>query len=403
MLESIVRFVHVLRRAGIPVGTDQVLAALRALALCGVERREDVYWCFAALFVSRREHFDVFDQAFDLYWRARASSPAGAGLDLLRDPDALEHEEGILRRVMDALAAELPASDDAPVALSEHETIALAPTASERLQTKDFAAMSADEMEEVKRAMASLRLPIPDMRTRRRKPAPRGPYVDTRATLRSTLRGARELMLLRRSSTRTRHCPLVVLCDISGSMQSYTRMFLHFLHAVTNDRDRVHVFLFGTRLTNVTRQLRHRDVDKALRGVAGAVADWSGGTRIASSLAEFNLRWSRRVLGQNAAMLLITDGLDRDEDGALAWQAQRLRKSCRRILWLNPLLRFSGFEPKAAGIRALLPCVDRFLPAHNVTSLRQLGAVLGSRTPPHATPSLSPDSIRAAVAGSSRI
>ncbi|MBL8534905.1 MAG: VWA domain-containing protein [Betaproteobacteria bacterium] len=402
MLESIVRFVHVLRRAGIPVGTDQVLAALRAVALCGVERREDVYWCLAALFVSRREHFDVFGQAFDLYWRTRASIPAAAD-DLVRDPDALEHEDGILRRVMEALAAELPESDELPVAMREHETIALAPAASERLQKKDFAAMSADEMEEVKRTMANLRLPIPEMRTRRRKPAPRGPHVDTRATLRATLRGARELMLLRRSSTRTRHCPLVVLCDISGSMQSYTRMFLHFLHAVTNDRDRVHVFLFGTRLTNVTRQLRHRDVDKALRGVTGAVEDWSGGTRIASSLGEFNLRWSRRVLGQNAALLLITDGLDRDEDGSLALQAQRLRKSCRRILWLNPLLRFAGFEPRAAGIRALLPCVDRFLPAHNVTSLRQLGEVLGSRARPPATPSLSPDSIRAAVAASGGI
>jgi len=153
-------------------------------------------------------------------------------------------------------------------------------------------------------------------------------------------------------------------------------MFLHFLHAITNDRDRVHTFVFGTRLTNITRHLRHRDVDIALRGVSQAVEDWSGGTRIASSLREFNLRWSRRLLGQNAVVLLISDGLDRDMGHDLAQQMERLHKSCRRLIWLNPLLRFEGFEPRAAGVRQMLPHVDAFLPAHNIDSLVDLARAL---------------------------
>jgi uncharacterized protein with von Willebrand factor type A (vWA) domain len=176
-----------------------------------------------------------------------------------------------------------------------------------------------------------------------------------------------------------------VLCDISGSMNRYSRMFLHFLHALTNDRDRVHTFVFGTRLTNITRYLRHRDVDVALSGVAQAVADWSGGTRIGTCLKEFNLRWSRRVLGQNAVVLLISDGLDRDLGEDLTEAMERLHKSCRKLIWLNPLLRYEGFEPRAAGVRAMLPNVDAFLPAHNINSLIGLARALSERPAPGAT------------------
>ncbi|MBI2316811.1 MAG: VWA domain-containing protein, partial [Betaproteobacteria bacterium] len=180
---------------------------------------------------------------------------------------------------------------------------------------------------------------------------------------------------------RRRHPPLVVLCDISGSMNRYSRMFLHFLHAITNDYDRVHAFVFGTRLTNVTRALRHRNIDVAMNEVADLVADWSGGTRIGACLKQFNLRWSRRVLGQNAAVLLISDGLDRDVGEGLALEAERLHKSCRRLIWLNPLLRYEGFEARPAGIRAMLPHVDAFLPVHNIESLKDLGRALSALAP----------------------
>jgi uncharacterized protein with von Willebrand factor type A (vWA) domain len=178
---------------------------------------------------------------------------------------------------------------------------------------------------------------------------------------------------------RRRRPPLVVLCDISGSMDRYSRMLLFFLHAITNDRDRVHTLLFGTRLTNITRHLRRRDVDVAVARVAAAVSDWAGGTRIGACLAEFNRRWSRRLLGQGAIVLLISDGLDSDVGEGLSLEMERLSKSCRRLIWLNPLLRYDKFEARPAGIRAMLPYVDEFLPVHNLESLKQLAARFAER------------------------
>jgi uncharacterized protein with von Willebrand factor type A (vWA) domain len=172
-----------------------------------------------------------------------------------------------------------------------------------------------------------------------------------------------------------------MLCDISGSMSRYSRMFLHFMHAITNDRDRVSTFVFGTRLTNITRHLRQKDVDVALAKVADAVEDWSGGTRIGLSLADFNINWSRRVLGQGAVVILISDGLDRDAGEGLPKEIERLHKSCRRLIWLNPLLRYEGFEPKSRGVRAMLPHVDDFRTVHNLNSLEDLAAALGHEQP----------------------
>ena len=379
MIDAVVRFARLLRRAGLPVGPDRVLDALRALPAVDVGRREDVYWTLAALFVARREHFDIFDAAFQAFWRApdttvRPAPPVLPVMDPIPDDEAL-----LRRRLAEALALESEDLTEAPALIPTKRETVLAPSSQEALRKRDFASMSLAELTEVRELMKRLRLPIPPVRTRRHEPSPTHARVDPRATLRESLRGPRELIPLRHCRPRERHVPLVVLCDISGSMQQYTRMFLHFLHAITNDRDRVHVFLFGTRLTNITRQLRHRDVDVALVAVTRAVADWSGGTRIGASLAEFNWRWSRRVLGQNAAVLLITDGLDRDPGEVLPREAERLHKSCRRLLWLNPLLRFDGFEPRAAGIRLLLPHVDHFLPAHNVDSLAQVASLLTAR------------------------
>jgi uncharacterized protein with von Willebrand factor type A (vWA) domain len=251
-------------------------------------------------------------------------------------------------------------------------------TASDRelLRKADFETMTGEELAQAKRMIARLRLPIPEVRTRRMTPDDRGTRVDLRGSLRASLRGNADVIPLRRRSPEHRHPPLVVLCDVSGSMSRYARMLLHFLHAITNDRDRVHTLVFGTRLTNITRQLRHRDVDVALAGVAQVVADWSGGTRIGASLHEFNLRWSRRLLGQNAVLLLISDGLDRDMGKDLSEQMERLHKSCRKLIWLNPLLRYEGFEPRPTGVRLMLPHVDAFLPAHNIDSLVELARAL---------------------------
>jgi len=387
LAESLIRFVRVLRATGIPVGADRLIVAARALTLIGMARRDDVYWTLVALLLSRHDQLEVFDQAFRAVWEpgppAAATAPGGAGA-----PMSAEVSDDIARRVLEALAAEGTLPDAAAAAANETEALVVHASAQERLQRADFGTMTLDELEAARRLIARVRLPLPEMPTRRRRASPHGSRIDLRATFRAGLRTGGEIATLRRSAVRRRPPPLVVLCDVSGSMQQYARMFLHFLHAVTNDRDRVHVFLFGTRLTPVTRQLRHRDVDAALRAVAEAVPDWSGGTRISASLAEFNLRWARRVLGQNAVVLLITDGLDRDGVDQLEVEADRLGKACRRLLWLNPLLRFDGFAPKAAGIRALLPHVDAFLPAHNLRSFEDLARVLvpSRRAVPHTTP-----------------
>jgi len=387
LAENVMHFARVLRGAGIPVGPDRVIDALKALEVAGVARRDDFYWTLASLFLDRREQFELFDQAFHIFWRDPRMLERVMALMLPKVYGRGKAEDSPPNRVAEALLPRDRAQQSQNDAPQEVELDA-AFTVSDRevLQRADFETMTGAELAQAKRMIAQLRLPIPEVRLRRLTPNPHGPLVDMRSTLRASLRAGADLIPLRRRSHALRHPPLVVLCDISGSMSRYSRMFLHFLHAVTNDRDRVYTFVFGTRLTNITRYLRHRDVDLALNGVAQAVPDWSGGTRIGASLREFNLRWSRRLLGQNAVVLLITDGLDRELGDDLAAQMERLHKSCKKLIWLNPLLRFEGFEPRPAGVRAMLPHVDAFLPAHNIASLVDVASALAAasryRRPP---------------------
>ncbi len=380
LAENVMHFARVLRGAGLPVGPDRVIDALRALEIAGVGNREDFYWTLASVFLGRREQFDVFDQAFHVFWRNPQLLERVMAL-LLPRVRGRAAQQPLSNRVADPLAPKPrrePGSEtppeiqlDATLTFSEREL----------LHKADFESMTVEELAQAKRLIAGLRLPIPEVRTRRLRPDAHGERVDLRGTLRASVRGGADLIPLERRSPQRRHPPLVVLCDISGSMSRYSRMFLHFLHAITNDRDRVHTFVFGTRLTNITRHLRHRDVDIALAAVAQAVADWSGGTRIGASLKAFNLRWSRRVLGQNAVALLISDGLDRDAGADLDEAMDRLHRSCRKLIWLNPLLRYEGFQPVATGVRLMLPHVDEFLPAHNLDSLVDLARAL---SPAHA-------------------
>jgi uncharacterized protein with von Willebrand factor type A (vWA) domain len=249
----------------------------------------------------------------------------------------------------------------------------------ELFATRDFDEMSNDEIAEAKRIVARMRLPFGLVRTRRTRSDARGARVDVRATFRASVRSGGQLIPLRFCAPRYRPPPLCVLCDISGSMDRYSRMLLVFVQALASDRDRVSCFVFGTRLTNVTRHLRHRDVDVALAAIGTAAGDWGGGTRIGHCLAEFNLRWSRRVLGQGAVVLLVTDGLDRDDARGIDEQMERLHKSCRYLVWLNPLLRFSSFEARTAGARAIAPHVDEHRPVHDLKSLGELARALSDR------------------------
>jgi hypothetical protein len=285
------------------------------------------------------------------------------------------------RRVMEAMAGAAKPKPREDEAEPPQLDMSLTFSADERLRQMDFEAMSAEDVLSARAAIRKMRLPLDELPTRRFRPAPTGHRWDAQATLRQALRRG-ELLDIARRRRRTKPPPLVVLCDISGSMTRYAQVLLTFLHAVTNARSRVHVFLFGTRLTNITRSLRNRDPEVAFERVGAAVPDWSGGTRIGESLAHFNRTWAKRVLAQGAVVLLITDGLDRDGGRDLAHQMERLKKSCRRLVWLNPLLRYAGFAPKSLGIRAMLPHVDEFRPVHNLESLAQLADLLSRPAPP---------------------
>ena len=375
---NIMHFGRVLRAAGLPIGPGKILDATKAVMAVGVTSRSDFYWALHAVFVNRRDQHVLFDQAFHIFWKdpKLLERMMGILLPQVEGEDEAPPEEQPLRRLQEALS---PKEDERPESEEEEEReeeieLDAAMTTSQRelLQTMDFEEMSTDEIEQAKRAIVQMRLPITEIPTRRYHTSPRQARVDMRATLRAALRTGGASIPLKFRKRRTRPPPLVIMCDISGSMSRYTRMFLHFMHAVTNDRDRVHTFLFGTRLTNVTRYLRNKDIDIAVEQVTGVVEDWSGGTRIGESLADFNKHWSRRVLGQGAVVILISDGLDRDAGRGLNREMERLHKSCRRLIWLNPLLRFDGFQPKSQGIQAILPSVDEFRPVHNLLSLAEL-------------------------------
>ncbi len=378
LAENVMHFARVLRAAGLPIGPDRVVDALRALETAGIERREDFYWTLAAVFLSKREQQELFDQAFHIFWRdpqllARIMSlllPQIYG----RAGQAEQPQAG--KRLSEALYSKREQAQEERQLQEIEIDASLTFSPRELLQHADFESMSGAELAQAKQLIARLRLPIPEVRTRRFRPDARGARIDLPATLRASLKGGAQIIALKRRSRITRHPPLVVLCDISGSMSRYSRMFLHFLHAITNDRDRVHTLVFGTRLTNITRHLRNRDVDIAMNRVASAIQDWAGGTRIGVCLEEFNRKWSRRLLGQNAVVLLISDGLDRDVGEGLGAEMERLHKSCRKLVWLNPLLRYEGFQPRPSGVRAMLPHVDAFMPVHNIESLVDLAREL---------------------------
>ena len=377
LADNIVYFARALRKAGMRVGPAAVKDAIEAVLAAGIGSRDDFYWTLHSVLVTRREDHPVFDEAFRLFWKSRELIEKMIAMFSPVAPDnrPKEKQRAAETRAADAMfeghrkdqKQEVPEIEiDARLTFSGNEI----------LRDKDFAQMSAAELADARQAIAALRLPFDLVATRRFKADPRGGRADPRAMMRSALRTGGDLILPKFRSQREIHPPLVVLADISGSMSQYTRIFLHFLHALVEKRRRVHTFVFGTRLTNLTRQMRHRDPDEALADASTAVRDWAGGTRIGDTLHEFNRLWSRRVLGQGAVVLLITDGLERDDVHGLSEEMERLHKSCRRLIWLNPLLRFDGFEPKARGVRAMLPHVDEFRPVHNLNALSDLCASL---------------------------
>jgi len=375
---NIMHFGRTLRSAGLPIGPGTILDAIRSVQAVGLANAADFYWTLHSVFVNRRDQRELFDQAFHIFWRnprilERMMSLVLPSIDAPPSPE----EEPLSPRLAEALAGRNPDPPEEREREPELEfDAAMSWSQTELLYQKDFEKMTLAEIDAAHRAIREMRLPVQEFPTRRFRPDPNGARADMRATLRAALRYGGDIITLRRRTRRRRRPPLVILCDISGSMDRYARMLIHFMHALTNDRDRVHTFVFGTRLTNITRHLRHRDIDVALDHVARSVVDWSGGTRIGATLNDFNRNWSRRVLGQGAIVLFISDGLDRDAGDGVGREMRRLHASCRRLIWLNPLLRYDGFEPKALGVKALLPHVDDFRPVHNLDSLAVLADAL---------------------------
>lgn len=374
LADNILYFARALRDAGLPVGPGAVIDAINAVEAAEIGTREDFRATLHAVFVKKHEHTIVFDQAFAIFWRRRGFMEK---MIALMSPQAKDHSEpkkpdAGAARVADALYKHRPQEKPREqVEVDARFTM----SASEVLQSKDFAQMSAAEIAQARAVIARLRMPSEKMKLRRWKPDPHGLRIDPRGTFRKSLRSGGAIELAFRDHAE-RYAPIVAICDISGSMSDYTRIFLHFLHQLTDQRRRVHTFLFGTRLTNVTRALRQKDVDEALADCSAGVKDWSGGTRIGASLHAFNCEWSRRVLGQGAICVLFTDGLERDHLEQLSAEMERLHKSCRRLIWVNPLLRYSEFQAKASGVRTMLPHVDEFRPIHNLQSMADLVAAL---------------------------
>ncbi len=379
LADNILHFSRVLRNAGLAVGPDRVLAAIAAVEVVGLDRRDDVRAALAAVMLERHEQQVLFDAAFEAFWRdpklleqmmlLLLPKISGRG-DKVQKPRANR-----LAEALSAPAAPVPPNPSNNTAKEEIQfETQFSFSERERLQQADFETMTTAEYELAKKLAEQAPLPVLPVRRRRHETGARG-TLDLRRTLRHMARQP-ETLTPAFTRPRTELPPLVVLLDISGSMERYSRLFLHYVHGLTRRHLKVHSFTFGTRLTNITRCLRHRDPDQALKMADELVQDWKGGTRIASSLDEFNRRWARRVLGANAAVLLVTDGLERDDGGLLAAAAAQLHRSAHQVIWLNPLLRFDGFEPRAAGVRTLLAHVDRFLPVHNLASLADLGAAL---------------------------
>lgn len=381
LTENIAHFARALRKAGIRVGPAQVQATIEAVALTGFTRREDFRHTLRATMVHRAEDLEVFDQIFGLFWRdpefieqmIHMMSP------VMRKEPEKKPKKAAERRAAEALADAAP-----PRQQEERETLEMDAriswSASERLRAMDFEQMSNAELAQARAAIRALALPVRPLTTRRSNPARHGNRVDLRATLRHSLRRGGEIERLAMRRRRIRPPDLVALCDISGSMSVYSRLLMQFLHAMTwapqRGWGRVSAFTFGTRLTNVTRALALKDPDLALAAAGRDARDWEGGTRIGEALRRFNLDWSRRVLGRGAVVLLISDGLERGDTALLATEAERLRLSCRQLIWLNPLLRYDGFEPRAAGIRAILPHVDSLHACHSLDSLGALSDAL---------------------------
>lgn len=377
--ENIMHFARLLRAAGLPAGPGKILEAQQALEIIGFGGREDFYWALHSFFTNSHDQHEIYDQAFRIFWRKHDDKIfLGAPLPSNFKGAEKSAQKPISRRLWDAFHSQNCQADQQQEKI-ELDT-ALSFSDQERLTAMDFETMSREEEIAAQKAIAALPFTDWALPSRRYQRSHLNRRIDMRASLKAMVRQPNGLAPPRYRERQSIRPPIVILLDISGSMNRYSRMALHYAHALGRAGIKLHLFLFGTRLSNVTPAIRLRDIDAAMTGIAQTAPDWSGGTRIGLTLGEFNQNWGRRVLGQNASVLFISDGLERETESNLGHEMAKLRRSCRRLVWLNPLLRWEGFEPKANSLRAILPHVDEFRPVHNLLSLMDLSHAL---TQPH--------------------
>lgn len=382
LARNVTHFMRLLRDGGFALSPAHAADALTALRLVDIGQRDEVRAALAALVLSGPDQRPLFDAAFDLFWRDPDWEGKLRAL-LLPRVDAGTPPPKRSNRLADALAARQPEMPSRP-AQAEAERIHVPLTFSdqERLAQRDFETLSAQEWRALQHLVRTRRAHLALQRTRRLRAATCGTHADLRASARLAVRQHGEWLRWKFRKHAERKPPVVLLLDISGSMSQYSRAVLYFCHALMQSRERMSVFLFGTRLTNITRSLRERDPDEAVAVITGQVRDWAGGTRIGAALASFNRHWARRTLSGRATVLLVTDGLDHEQIDLLGDEMARLRRFAHRIVWLNPLLRYPGFTPQARGVQAILPHVDALRPAHNLDSLLALESLLSGQGGP---------------------
>ena len=361
-------FGRMLRRLGLTVGTLQVMDAVTAVHRVGLQHKEDFREALAAVFTIKRSERVVFDLAFEAFWSVSTDNP---GLPGLLSPQTAKQSARI-QRALDTSKEERTRQSSK----AQQVEVNLTYSAAEALRSKDFSAMTESELNAAVLMLRQWSGGLASMKVRRMRTARGGHRFHLPSTLRASLRQGGEAFTFGTQEHKIRPRPVVVLCDISGSMDRYCRMLLHFMHTMTREFQRFEGFVFGTRLNRITRFLRERDVDAALGRVAAEVKDWGGGTRTGEALREFNTRWLRRVLRSSGIVIIISDGIDRGDPVTLGDEMARLHRSCHRLVWLNPLLGYSRYEPLTRGMRAALPHVTDFLPVHNLDSMAQLGTAL---------------------------
>jgi len=371
LLPRLATFARLLHDAGLEAGPGRLTNAARALGHVDLRHADDFRSALRAVFVSRKEELPVFEAAFDIFW-APPDPRVVAGGAIPGRPRSLPLPPDKVRAWMQLLGlntSQAPREDS-----SEQPASSSGYSPQELLRRKDFEDMTWQETEEVKRLLQQAPWRIAERKTRRLRPSSQG-AVDLRRSARRSIRTSGEIVSLLHRQRRLRRRPIVLICDVSGSMEKYTRLLLIFAHAIAR-REEVETFVFSTRLTRITRMLRQRDLDRALRDVTKRVHDFSGGTRIGQALAEFNRRWARRVLGHGAVVIIISDGWDRGDPTELELELSRLHRTAHRLIWLNPLLGSEGYEPLTRGMQAALPHTDDFLAAHNLQALDELGRLL---------------------------